>query len=226
MLKCRYFQLRLPCSFNELMQMASDVLPSDSAPDVSIVRKLKGQIILQTSFTRYLSTRMIAPGGEVIVNSIPTIDTYHVKIFEVNKKHFLCCNDPPRGAKFVQDLLSNLLRSDRYFFESIELDQALISAYIKNFNTAKLVSAKVRDFHVYGNAVGRLEISCYEGLMDGIAPFLYGKHYKVDAFTYAISHGLCHGLIYFSKNGTLRISDSLKEVAIPLFERVLGEADL
>ncbi|UOD27678.1 hypothetical protein INH39_19460 [Massilia violaceinigra] len=223
MLKFRYFQIRVPCSFDELARMAVSGGADNSTPEIGVVKQLKGQIFLRSSFTRFIAANTLSNDGVIVATNVPTVDVYAIRIFVENKKLFLCCSDPPRGSRFVSEILSKILREDNYFFESIEINHELISKHIVNFSGCKLVSAKVRDFHVYNGAVGRLEISSQDGLAEDIAPFLKGKHYKIDALAYAISHGLSHGLIYFSRNGTLRVSDALAEIAIPLFESALGE---
>lgn len=223
MLKLRYFQIRLPCSFLEFARLALAVQADSSASDITVIKHQKKQIDLSASFTRYIATRTFATDGSVVVANVPTVDTYRIKLFAEKNKFFLSCADPPRGSRFISDIFTKILGNDDYFFQAVELDYVTIEKYIAHFNSFKLVSAKVRDFHVYDGAVGRLEISSQDGLMDGIAPFLKGKHYKVDALTYSVSQGMSHGLIYFSRNGTLRVSDAFGDVAIPLFEQVLVE---
>jgi len=225
MLKFRYFQLRLPCSFDELLKIFLNFQKENSRSEITLIRKLRNEIFFIARFNRYISTKMLSPDGILIITEVPTIETYSIKIFKQNKKIFLCCTDPPRGTKFIDEILTKLLDSNSYFFEQVEFQHSLIFSFIKNFNSYKLVSAKIRDFHVYDNAVGRLEVSSQDGLTDEIAPFLRDKHYKIDALTYSVSHLSYHGLIYFSRNGTLRISDGISDFSMPLIEVALGKKE-
>lgn len=103
----------------------------------------------------------------------------------------------------------------------MEFGRDVIERHIATFESAKLVSSKVRDFQIYEKAIARLEVTSKEGLPSEIAPFLAGKFHRVDSMTYEVTHQFKKGLISYTANGTIRISAPLVEAGFQSFERQL-----
>ena len=109
----------------------------------------------------------------------------------------------------------------QYFYESMEIDEALVKKHVAKFDAARLVSAKVRDFAVYEGAVGRFEVTSKNGLMGEIAPFLQGKYYRVDSLTYELTHKFSNFLVTYSSGGGIKVNDNYLDLLLPSFEKLI-----
>ena len=147
------------------------------------------------------------------------MERYSVRFFQAGAGLVLSLMDPPRGSRVTTEVLSKLVGKDEYFIEPLEINTKMILGHISNFDSARLVSAKIRDFKVYDNAIGRLEISSKDGLAEEIAPFLVGKYHKVDSLTYEVTHQFKRALICYASSGTVRVSGPLVETAFSTFEQ-------
>jgi hypothetical protein len=217
MLKIRYYRLRLPFGF-EISSLQSSANKLESSSGISVLGSSIEELVIQYTVTRHIEATQILSDGSEIKSSIPTMEKYSLRFFRVGTDFILALINPPRGLRITSDVLRLLLGQGEYFIEVLELNSGIIKKHVKVFDSARLVSAKIRDFKVYGNAIGRLEIGSKDGLNEDIAPFLMGKYYKIDSLTYEITHQFQRGLICYSSNGTVRVSDSLIEIAFPTFE--------
>ena len=217
MLKIRYYRLRLPSGFGiNSLQLSAYKLESGSG--ISVLRASSDELVIRYTVTRHIETTQILSDGSAVKTSIPTMEQYSLRFFRANSGVILSLLDPPRGLRITSEVLGLLLGQSEYFIEVLEMSSGLIKGHIERFDSARLVSAKIRDFKVYENAVGRLEIGSKDGLSEEIAPFLAGKYYKIDSLTYEITHQFQRGLICYSSNGTVRVSGPLVEIAFPTFE--------
>lgn len=217
MLKIRYYRLRLPSGLG-MNSLESSAYKLASSSEISVLRASSDELVIRYTVTRQIEAIQILRDGSAIKSSIPTMEQYSLRFFQSSTGVILSLLDPPRGLRIATEVLGLLLGHSEYFIEVLEISSALIKGHIEKFDSAKLVSAKIRDFRVYDKAVGRLEISSKEGLTEEIAPFLVGKYYKIDSLTYEITHQFQRGLICYSSNGTVRVSGPLVEVAFPMFE--------
>lgn len=215
MLKVRYFRVNLPC---DALAFANAIAQQGDASAVKVVHSSKDDVAFTFSSSRLVQIRKIMKDGSELIEAIPTIDIYSFRLFQTQQQQYLSIIDPPRGSRLVSDLLELIIGNDQYYIEPLEFTPALIKKHAKKFDSARLVSAKVRDFEVYEGAIGRLEITSQNGLLPSIAPFLENKFHRIDALTYEVSQKFTQGLIYYYRNGTLKVSRPLVEVAFPAFE--------
>lgn len=221
MLKVRYFRVRLPFSLSEFGELAIAGRGQSATSRVAVAGRSEKEVILRYHVTRLITTYQILSDGTQVQEQVPTMEIHSIRLFQRGEDLFLCIVDPPRGLKLIGELLEAVLGSSDYFFEPLTLTTAMIQRHVSKFETARLVSAKVRDFQVYEGAIGRLEITSQGGLQPEIAPFLKDKFHRIDALTYDVTVGFAQGLVYYSSNGTIRASAPLVEVAFPTFEASL-----
>lgn len=188
---------------------------------ISVVQASSNELFLQYTITRQIEATQIMSDGSEVRTFVPTMERHSIRLFQAAEGLVLSLLDPARGSRVTTEVLSKLVGKEEYFIEPLEISTKMIRVHVSEFDSARLVSAKVRDFRVYDSAVGRLEVSSKEGLADEIAPFLAGKYYKIDSLTYEITHQFKRGLICYSNNGTVKVSGPLVEVVFPTFERLL-----
>lgn len=222
MLKIRYFSLKLPCSISEFSTKARRHR-SSAASRIAVVRDASDDLVLTHTSVRYVTVTQIADDGTITRESVPTMDQTSLRIFGRGDRTFLSVLNPGRSVRSLEQVIQQVVGDDAFFYQPLEITRELIDRHVARFETARLVSAKVRDFKVYDEAVGRLEISSKSGLQSSIAPFLDGKFYRIDALAYEVTHDFTQALIWYSSSGTLRVSGPLVEVAFPLFEEELQE---
>lgn len=221
MLKIRYFRVELPGGIAGLSEVLSYKHQAQLLRSVKIISTSSRRINLSYAATRQVSIRRILDDGSEISDTVSTVDLYMLSLFSGKKETYLSIIDPPRGARLITNLLDEIFDEAQFFLEPVEFTPQLISKHIRKFDAARLVSAKVRDFAVYEGAVGRLEITSQSGLMPNIAPFLENKFHRVDALTYEISSKFLQGLAFYYRNGTLKLTDPLIDIALPSFEACL-----
>lgn len=220
MLKIRYYKLRLPNDAGVSM-LASTAYRVGENGGISVVQASSNELFLQYTITRQIEATQIMSDGSEVRTFVPTMERHSIRLFQAAEGLVLSLLDPARGSRVTTEVLSKLVGKEEYFIEPLEISTKIIRVHVSEFDSARLVSAKVRDFRVYDSAVGRLEVSSKEGLADEIAPFLAGKYYKIDSLTYEITHQFKRGLICYSNNGTVKVSGPLVEVVFPTFERLL-----
>lgn len=215
MLKIRYFRVNLPYDTRDF---ANAIAQRINASAVKVVHSSMHDVVFTFSSPRATQIRKIMEDGSELMESVLTIDIYSFRLFETQQHQYLSIIDPPRGSRVITDLMELILGDVQYYIEPLKLTPDLIKRHAEKFDSARLVSAKVRDFEVYDGAIGRLEITSQNGLLPSIAPFLENKFHRVDALTYEVSQRFTRGLIYYYRNGTLKVSGPLVEVAFPAFE--------
>jgi len=221
MLKIRYFAIRLPVEFDQVLAFVQANSSAEWKSRLSLVHYSATDIVLAYIVERVLPIRRYLENGEEVIEKAVTMDRYSVRLFKTSNKIYLSLLDPGRSTRIVVDILDAIFPDGEYFIDPVEVNSVLIQRHIGKFDSFKLVSAKIKDFEVYSGAVGRLEISSQEGLKPDIAPFLRDKFYRVDSFTYEVTHNFVKGSIQYAKNGTVRISGPLIESAFPMFESCL-----
>ncbi|WP_454764375.1 hypothetical protein [Cupriavidus campinensis] len=159
--------------------------------------------------------------GEVVWDSVETVDRIAVKIHISKQYAVISAINSPRSSKFVDMLMSELCSDTKYFYEAMEIEEALVKKHVSKFDAARLVSAKVRDFAVYEGAVGRFEVTSKNGLVDDIAPFLRGKFYRVDSLTYELTHGFSNFLVTYSSGGGIKVNENHLDLLLTTFEKLI-----
>ena len=220
MLKIRYYKLRLPNDAGVSM-LASTAYRVGENGGISVVQASSNDLVLQYTTTRQIEATQIMSDGSEVRTFVPTMERHSIRLFQAAEGLVLSLLDPARGSRVTTEVLSKLVGKEDYFIEPLEISTKMIRVHVSEFDSARLVSAKVRDFRVYDSAVGRLEVSSKEGLADEIAPFLAGKYHKIDSLTYEVTHQFKRGLICYSNSGTVKVSGPLVEVVFPTFERLL-----
>ena len=220
MLKIRYYKLRVQDRIG-ISSLTSKVFDLGISSGLEVIEANPRSLVLRFTAIRQLEATQILDDGSEAKTQIPTIERYVARFFKSDTTLMFSLSNPPRGSRIATEILELVLGGQQYFVEPLEISLKMIKGHISFFDSAKLVSAKIRDFRVYDNAVGRLEISSKEGLPDDIAPFLGGKYFKIDSLTYEISHDLVRGLICYFNSGTVRVSGPLIEAAFPTFEKQL-----
>jgi hypothetical protein len=220
MLKIRYYKLRLP-NDSGISTLASAAYRSGASGGISVLEDTSNVLFLKYTITRQIETIQIMSDGAEVRTSVPTMERHSIRLFQVAGGLVLSLLDPARGSRVTTEVLSKLVGSEDYFIEPLEISTKMIRVHVSEFDSARLVSAKVRDFRVYDGAIGRLEVSSKEGLTEEIAPFLAGKYHKIDSLTYEVTHQFKRGLICYSNSGTVKVSSPLVEVVFPTFERLL-----
>lgn len=218
MLKVRYYKLRMPHE-SGVASLASAAFKLGPENGISVLEFTSKNLVLRCTFTKLIETTQILSDGSEVRNQIPTMEQYSVRFFQAGAGLMFSLLDPPRGSRVTAEVLSKLVGKDEYFIEPLDIKAEMIRAHISSFDSARLVSAKIRDFKVYDNAIGRLEISSKDGLSEEIAPFLIGKYHKVDSLTYEVTHQFKRGLICYVNSGTVKVSGPLVETAFPSFEQ-------
>jgi hypothetical protein len=220
MLKVRYFRIQLPSDVPDFIESVLKLQRKDDGNQsrVKIIQSSDRDVVFTCTYSRLISIRRILEDGSEVVDNVPTIDLHSFRIFQAKRNQYLSIIDPPRGARFISELLDSIMGDGQYFLEPLEFTPELIKRHASKFDSARLVSAKVRDFEVYEGAIGRLEITSQSGLMPNIAPFLTNKFHRVDSLTYEVSQKYIQGLVYYYRNGTLKVSGPLVELAFPSFE--------
>lgn len=188
---------------------------------ISVVEATSNSLILKYTVTRQIEATQILSDGSEVRTFVPTMERYSIRFFQGAEGPVLSLLDPARGSRVTIEVLSKLVGNEGYFIEPLEISTKMIRVHVSEFDSARLVSAKVRNFRVYDNAVGRLEVSSKEGLADEIAPFLAGKYHTIDSLTYEVTHRFKRGLICYSNSGTVKVSGPLVELVFPTFERLL-----
>lgn len=188
---------------------------------ISVVQASSNDLVLQYTTTRQIEATQIMSDGSEVRTFVPTMERHSIRLFQATEGLVLSLLEPARGSRVTTEVLSKLVGKEDYFIEPLEISTKMIRVHVSEFDSARLVSAKVRDFRVYDSAVGRLEVSSKEGLADEIAPFLAGKYYKIDSLTYEVTHQFKRGLIRYSNSGTVKVSGPLVDVVFPTFERLL-----
>jgi hypothetical protein len=220
MLKVRYYGVRLGCTLGDFSGI---IKASTSEFSVELIDHTGTDVQFAWSVPRQVALKRVVD-GEMTLEWAETFESYQARLFQAGKgEFFLCVLEPPRGHKAIITLFEKLL--DRinleFYVEQLEITKPIIDLFVQRFESFKLVAAKVRDFAVYAGAVGRLEVASHQGLSENIAPFLENKYFVIDSVSYEITHEMKKGLITFSRNGTLRVSEPITEIVIPTFERVL-----
>lgn len=220
MLKIRYYKLRVP-NDSGISMLASAAYRLGANGGISVLEATSNVLFLKYTITRQIEATQIMSDGSEVRTFVPTMERHSIRLFQVAEGLVLSLLDPARGSRVTTEVLSKLIGSEDYFIEPLEISTKMIRVHVSEFDSARLVSAKVRDFRVYDGAVGRLEVSSKEGLTDEIAPFLAGKYHKIDSLTYEVTHQFKRGLICYSNSGTVKVSGPLVEVVFPTFERLL-----
>jgi len=221
MLKIRYFAIRLPVAFDQVLTFVQANSSAEWKNGLRLVQYSVTDIVLAYTVERVLPIRRYLENGDEVIENAVTMDRHSVRLFKTSDKSYLSLLDPGRSTRIVVDILDAVFPDGGYFIDPVEVSSSLIHRHIEKFDSFKLVSAKIKDFEVYRGAVGRLEISSQEGLAADIAPFLQDKFYRVDSFTYEVTHNFVKGSIQYTRNGTVRISGPLIESAFPMFESCL-----
>lgn len=216
MLKVRYYRVRLSKNAPRLPDVVERAAKQD--PNLKIIHVGRGETVFTYSVLRSVVIRRRLEDGSEEIDSISTLDIHNVRCFYAGSMDCLSIVDPPRGGRVIAQILDSLAGDGNYFFEPLEISAALIARHIKSFDSAKMVSARIRDFEAYPGAVGRLEISSQDGLEPGIAPFVSGKFYRLESMTYAVTKNYTHGLVYYHSNGTLKVTGPMVDTAFPSFE--------
>lgn len=220
MLKIRYFKIEFPFTiFEFLAHLKRDGKFNEK---IRILSSTEREVVFSYTIMRLIAIRKFIEDGTSISESASTMDQHTIRIFSKKEKIYLAIVDPPRGNRIILEFLDDLCGDREYFLEPLEINAELIDLHIGRFDSATLVSAKIRDFEVYEGAVGRLEITSHAGLLPTIAPFLENKFHRIDALTYEVSKKFTKGLIYYLRNGTLKVSTPLIDLAFPFFEDSLG----
>jgi hypothetical protein len=220
MLKVRYFKLRLPISITEFGTRARRY-PRNASDRLDVVRERAGEIVLSHTTIRHLTVTRLSDDGAATRESVPTYDQASLRLFTSGGRTFLSILNPGRSVKSFEAMLQMVLGGLDFFYEPLEITKPLIERHVAKFTASKLVSAKVRDFRVEDDAIGRLEVSSKSGLKPTIAPFLEGRFHRIDALAYEVTHDMTKGLIWYSSAGSVRVSEPLVEIAFPLFEQQL-----
>lgn len=221
MLKVRYFQIELSLKLKNLADHIMREYARDSKRQVKISYFSEDDIVSTYRVERLISIRKLLEDGTTIIDSASTTDLHTIRLFKKHGKVYLSIIDPPRSSKIVSEFLDYIIPDQDYFIENLEITAAIIDRHVSNFDSYKLVSAKIRDFAVYEGAIGRLEVTSQSGLRPNIAPFLENKFHRIDSLTYEVTLGFTQGLIYYNRNGTIRVSAPITEKAFPLFEECL-----
>lgn len=223
MVKIRYFSLRSALSFSELRKRVWTSKRRADGTGLSPLEYPSPAFLARYSLIRYFDAVRIDEEGGEYRESIPSLESFTLRFFQRGESTFVCLLEPPRGGRVVTEALNWIFDSEPFFFEPITITAELAKRHAAKFDIAKLVSAKVRDFRVGEEAIGRLEVSSKAGLVDEIAPFLVGADFKVDSLAYEVTHGMTRALVYYSNNGTLRVAGPLVEYAFTQFEACLAE---
>ncbi len=213
MQKVRYFQVDFPFSLNEIADHSEENSDAKLLGKIKVVEKRKDEVTFRYTIVRLVPIRSYLEDGSVSFQSVPTEDIYDIRIFVRKRKYFLSIIDPPRGSRVVTDFLTDLSGNDNFFFETMEITKKIIDQHINFFDSSKLVSAKISDLQIYDGAVARLEVTSQAGLQSTIAPFVVNKFHRIDALTYEVTKGFCRGLVYYYRNGTVKVSNSLEDCA-------------
>jgi hypothetical protein len=221
MLKIRYFRVRLPHTLSAFGELAASAQRKRASSAVTVIRRTSDEVILRYTVVRHITTCQILPDGSELRDTVPTMEQHAIRLFQRNNNTYLSAVDPPRGLKIIGELLEAITENNDYFFEPLELTTSIVDKHIANFDSARLVSAKVRDFQVYEGAIGRLEVTSQAGLQPGIAPFLANKFHRIESLTYEVTRGFVQGLVYYTHNGTVRASGPIVEAVFPSFEASL-----
>lgn len=219
MIKVRYSRIRLPVSISRLASLAREWKPTEDRR-LRISRAKDDELVLNLTSVRLIRVTDFVD-DEPVSKMVPTMEQHSFRLFAGRSSLYLSLLNPGRGSGVVNEVLEGLLAGQHYAIEPLEIGTELIARHTRKFAAARLVSAKVRDFRVYDNAVGRLEITSKSGLPEEIAPFLEGSFYRIDALTYEVTHDFTTGLIWYSSGGTVRVSGPLVAKAFPLFEEEL-----
>lgn len=220
--KVRFFAVKFEFSKDQLIsrvKAASRRVPQKIV--LSDVDEARPSASLYLFHPRIISIAKRSDDGEVVWDSVETVDRIAVKIQISRQRAVISAINAPRSTKFIDFLMSELCQGEQYFFESMEIDSALAKKHTLKFDAARLVSAKVRDFAVYEGAVGRFEVTSKNGLIDDIAPFLKGKYYKMDSLTYEITHGFSNFLVTYSSGGGIKVNEHYLDVLLSSFEKLI-----
>ena len=221
MVKIRYFRLRLPATANlAILGVRASESPVENR--ILALSISSQELILRFTTIRHVRTVQYAADGTEIPTMGATMEQHAIRLFSSDFQTYLAIVDPPRGDRLVSDLLTRLMPHEQFFVEALELTPATIERHISFFESAKLVSAKVRDFQIYEKAVARLEVTSKEGLPKEMAPFLRDKFYRVELLTFEVTHQFSKGLVSYFANGSIKVSTPLVEVAFKSFEEQLN----
>jgi hypothetical protein len=225
MLKIRYYRLRMSQELGvDSLASAAYKLGQDNG--ISVIESTSSHLVLKYTITKQIEATQILGDGSEVRTQFPTMERYSVRLFQTGAGLMLSLLDPPRGSRVTTEILDRLGGNREYFIEPLVISTEMIRGHVSGFDSARLVSAKIRDFKVYENAIGRLEISSKEGLPDEIAPFIGGKYHRIDSLTYEVTHQFQKGLICYVNNGTVRVSGPLVETAFPSFERQFSSSTI
>lgn len=219
MIKVRYIRLKLDVAIAENLAERVRNLAHKQLQVADV--DSSGVVFLYTDI-RHLSAIEILSDGTEKRTSIPTMERHLLRVFRTGNQIYMAILDPSRGSRIQNEVLAIISPNQNYFIESLEISRDLIKKHIERFDSAKLVSAKVRDFRISDDAVGRLEVTSKEGLEDTIAPILQGKFHRIDSMTYEITHQLKKGLVTYMSTGTVRVTSPIIDIAFPEFEKVLA----
>lgn len=221
MLRARYFNLRAEGIVFKLSAIREYAcLLNDSR--LTAISSNSHEVVLSYQSIRQVRTISILDDGSEQAHDYPTIDRYQLRFCESKERTlYLSVIDPPRSGRIIGEALDLLLPNVRVLFEPVVFSKQIVEQHTSLFDVAKLVSAKIKNFHVYDNAVGRLEVSSRTGLLPTIAPFIEGKYYEVESLSYEVISDLSKGLVTYSTNGTVRVSGPIVEIALSRLEACL-----
>jgi hypothetical protein len=215
--KVRYFRLKIPLLLSELIAKCLSWRTEDGRV-LQVIRHGEREVVFCLTTIRYLTVTEFGDGGSTIKRRVPTMEQHTFRVFFGVENMYVSILNPTRGSRAVDVFFEEISGSSPYFLEPLEITQGLIDRHIGHFASSRLVSAKIKDFKVFDDAVGRLEVTSKNGLPPEIAPFLKGKFHRVDALTYEVTYNYVNGLVWYSSAGTVRVSGPLVEVAFPFFE--------
>lgn len=218
----RFFRVQTDCTLKRLLRNAT--LSQDASDDDIIsIAHVSGDVepVLDVFFKRSIQVSSREIDGTLALTMVDTIEKIKIRFFQSKKDYIMAAFNPPRGSKYADHLLEIVLAGHNFFYESMEITEPVIRRHVAKFDVARLVSAKVRDFSVYEGAVARLEITSKDGLKPEIAPFLPGRHYKLDAATYEVTHKFSSFLVTYTNAGTLKVNEQFLESVLPRFVALL-----
>ncbi len=220
--KIRFFVVNLGFSIEELVaqiKVVANRVPGKVVV-VDVGRESKS-ISLYVFVAREISIARRDESGDVTWETVETVDRVPMRIYSARKSIVISAINPPRGSRYVDVLMSEVCEDEGYFFEPLEITEPMIRKHVAKFDSARLVSAKVRDFAVYEGAVGRFEVTSKNGLKEEIAPFLEGKYYRMDSLTYELTHRAASFLVAYSNNGGIKVNSNHLDVMLSSFEGLI-----
>lgn len=218
----RWFTLKLPRPLHSFARDLEKCAPfngsgfgfittSDNNADRLLFRFLKQNII---------KIPALASNGELIYQSIKSIESLEFEIFEKNSSIWLKIEDPPRSIREFFNGLEHVagfgFAAQSFIFSVEDQEKTLLA-----FDESRLIGFKGVGTSITKKFITRIDVASKEGIDPKKLDLLSGLDFKTDQTTYEVSYRMLRGQVTFTATGLVRMAGSVSPFLVNSLESVL-----